>query len=141
MDKLIFSQEFHFPVQIYYEDTDFSGVVYHANFLRYFERAREEIIGAAELKQLWQEQQCGFAVYRCDMICHQGVEFADTLDVRSQVAMESQYRSVWKQAIWRQGANRPAVTATIEMVSLGPDRQLIPMPPQVLARLQQPCQG
>lgn len=28
------------PVRIYYEDTDFTGVVYHANYLRYFERGR-----------------------------------------------------------------------------------------------------
>lgn len=30
------------PVRIYYEDTDFSGVVYHANYLKYFERGRSE---------------------------------------------------------------------------------------------------
>ncbi|MCF1428529.1 MAG: thioesterase [Shewanella sp.] len=116
-------------------------MVYHANFLRYFERAREEIIGAAQLKQLWQQKGCGFAVYRCDMTCHQSVEFADRLDVRSQVAMESQYRSVWRQSIWREGTRRPAVTATIEMVSLGPDKQLIPIPAEMLARLQQSHQG
>ncbi|MCJ8271229.1 MAG: thioesterase, partial [Psychrosphaera sp.] len=34
----------HHPVQIYYEDTDHSGVVYHPNFLKYYERAREHVI-------------------------------------------------------------------------------------------------
>lgn len=34
----------HLPVRIYYEDTDFSGVVYHANFLRYFERGRSDFL-------------------------------------------------------------------------------------------------
>lgn len=33
---------FSIPVRVYYEDTDASGVVYHANYLRYFERARTE---------------------------------------------------------------------------------------------------
>jgi acyl-CoA thioester hydrolase len=33
---------FVFPARVYYEDTDASGVVYHANYLRYFERARTE---------------------------------------------------------------------------------------------------
>ena len=33
------------PVQINYEDTDHSGVVYHANYLKYFERAREHSLG------------------------------------------------------------------------------------------------
>ncbi len=36
------SQDFVFPVRIYYEDTDAGGVVYHANYLRFMERARTE---------------------------------------------------------------------------------------------------
>ena len=47
---------FHHQVQIYYEDTDHSGVVYHPNFLKYFERAREHIIGCEFLDKLWKEQ-------------------------------------------------------------------------------------
>lgn len=34
--------EFHWPVRVYYEDTDAGGVVYHANYLRFMERARSE---------------------------------------------------------------------------------------------------
>ena len=34
--------EHQLPVRIYYEDTDFSGIVYHANYLRYFERGRSD---------------------------------------------------------------------------------------------------
>lgn len=34
----------HFLVRVYYEDTDLSGVVYHANYLRWFERARSDMI-------------------------------------------------------------------------------------------------
>lgn len=37
---------FEWPVRVYYEDTDASGVVYHANYLRYFERARTEWLRA-----------------------------------------------------------------------------------------------
>ena len=32
------------PVRVYYEDTDFTGVVYHANYLRFFERGRSEML-------------------------------------------------------------------------------------------------
>ena len=35
------------PVRIYYEDTDFTGVVYHANYLRYFERGRSDFLRVA----------------------------------------------------------------------------------------------
>ncbi|MBR9726502.1 thioesterase family protein [Shewanella intestini] len=131
------SKTFHFPVQIYYEDTDFSGVVYHPNFLKYFERAREHVIGANVLNQLWQHQQLGFAVYRTDMLCHDGVEFADIIDVRTQFYFESKYRTVWKQEIWRPNASKPAVTATIEMVCMNKKRQLAPMPIDLINTLQQ----
>jgi len=35
---------YFFPIRVYYEDTDFSGLVYHANYLRFIERARTEML-------------------------------------------------------------------------------------------------
>ena len=63
------SQIYHHPVQIYYEDTDHSGVVYHPNFLKYFERAREHVLGSDKLATLWNEHGLGFAVYKANMTC------------------------------------------------------------------------
>lgn len=37
----------HLPVRVYYEDTDFSGIVYHANYLRFFERGRSDFLRVA----------------------------------------------------------------------------------------------
>jgi acyl-CoA thioester hydrolase len=42
---------FRWPVRVYYEDTDSSGVVYHASYLRYFERARTEWLRTMRLSQ------------------------------------------------------------------------------------------
>lgn len=129
------SDTFHFPVQIYYEDTDFSGVVYHPNFLKYFERAREHVIGAEKLRQLWQEKGLGFAVYRTEMLCLEGVEFADIVDIRTRFYFESPYRSVWQQEIWRPNGKKAAVTAQIEMVCMDKARRLIPMPAELMTEL------
>ncbi|PKG57914.1 thioesterase [Shewanella sp. Choline-02u-19] len=129
------SKTFNFPVQIYYEDTDFSGVVYHPNFLKYFERAREHVIGAKNLASLWDEHDLGFAVYRSDMLCHDGVEFADIIDIRTRFYFESKYRTVWLQEIWRPNAKKAAVTALIEMVCMNKNRQLSPMPQILINRL------
>jgi acyl-CoA thioester hydrolase len=38
---------FVFPLRVYYEDTDFSGIVYHASYLRFMERGRSEFLRAA----------------------------------------------------------------------------------------------
>lgn len=53
-----------FGVRVYYEDTDVSGVVYHANYLRWFERARTEWLRARGFDQerLLREEQVGFTV-------------------------------------------------------------------------------
>jgi acyl-CoA thioester hydrolase len=45
------SREFRWPIRIYYEDTDAAGIVYHANYLKFMERARTEW-----LRQLGYEQ-------------------------------------------------------------------------------------
>lgn len=44
-------REHRFPVHIYFEDTDFSGLVYHANYLRYMERARSDMLACAGIDQ------------------------------------------------------------------------------------------
>lgn len=44
-------REHRFPVRVYFEDTDLSGVVYHANYLRYMERARSAMLRAAGVDQ------------------------------------------------------------------------------------------
>ena len=53
-------------VRVYYEDTDFSGLVYHASYLRFLERGRTELLRAAGVDQmaLYREQGLAFAVRR-----------------------------------------------------------------------------
>src|SRR3954454_25402849 len=53
-------------VRVYYEDTDFSGAVYHANYLRFLERARTELVRAAGIDQasLHAATGLGFVVRR-----------------------------------------------------------------------------
>ena len=41
---MVDKREFKIPVRVYYEDTDFSGIVYHANYLKFFERGRTEAL-------------------------------------------------------------------------------------------------
>jgi acyl-CoA thioester hydrolase len=54
--------EHHFPVRVFFEDTDLSGVVYHANYLRYVERARSAMLRLAGVDQR-AAQEAGEGVY------------------------------------------------------------------------------
>ena len=53
-----------YPIHIFYEDTDFSGVVYHANYLRFFERARSSFLNLLGITHanLWDEYQMAFTI-------------------------------------------------------------------------------
>lgn len=53
-----------YPIHIFYEDTDFSGVVYHANYLRFFERARSSFLNLLGVTHanLWDEHQMAFTI-------------------------------------------------------------------------------
>lgn len=118
----------HITVQVYYEDTDHSGVVYHANYLKYFERAREHVIGVKELSRMWHEDGIGFAVYKIEIGYFEGAVFGDTLDIRSTCRKEGDYRIVWTHEAWRDGSSKAAVKATLELVCLDKGKRLIPIP-------------
>jgi acyl-CoA thioester hydrolase len=122
------SERFHFPVQIYYEDTDHSGVVYHANYLKYFERAREHVIGSDRLARLWKEQGLGYVVYKADLTYSEGVEFGETIDIQTTYRIDGQYRIIWRHEAWREGGKKAAVSCDLHLVCVDADKKLIPIP-------------
>ncbi|NQY64028.1 MAG: thioesterase family protein [Alteromonadaceae bacterium] len=129
------SKTYHHPVQIYYEDTDHSGVVYHPNFLKYFERAREHVIDSDTLAKLWTEKGLGFVVYKANQIFQDGVEFAEICDIRTTYELDGKYRTRWRQEVWRPNGTKPAVICEIEMVCLDKEKRLQPIPDEVFKSL------
>jgi tol-pal system-associated acyl-CoA thioesterase len=123
-----------FPVQIYYEDTDHSGVVYHANYLKYFERAREHLLGTAELVRLLREEGLGFVVYKCEMTFKEGAVFGDSLEIRSVPRAESAFRVVFQQDVYR--GDKLLVQGVVQMVCVDASRMLVPIPASVMGRIQ-----
>ncbi len=126
------------PLQIYYEDTDLSGSVYHANYLRYFERAREHLLGPEELVRLWGVEGIGFVVYRCELAFREPAGLGDRLEVRTQVKLESDYRAVFAQSVWRPGGKQAMVEGTVQLVCVNRENKLVPLPPTVRARISDP---
>lgn len=122
-----------FAVQIYYEDTDHSGLVYHANYLKYFERAREHVLGVEELVRLLREDGIGFVVYKCELTFKQGAVFGDTIEIRSTPRKESDYRIVFQQDVYRR--NELLVQGSVHMVCVDRNTKLVPVPQSVIDRL------
>jgi acyl-CoA thioester hydrolase len=74
------------PVRVYYEDTDFTGIVYHANYLRFFERGRSDFLRLAgvhhaELAAL--PEPIGFAVNKMTIAFHKPARVDDALVVET----------------------------------------------------------
>jgi acyl-CoA thioester hydrolase len=58
---------FEFPVRVYWEDTDAGGIVYHANYLKFFERARTEWLRALGINQNALREQTGGVFVASDL--------------------------------------------------------------------------
>jgi acyl-CoA thioester hydrolase len=74
------------PVRIYYEDTDFTGLVYHANYLRYFERGRSDFLRLAGVHHsalLEGPEPLGFAVNKISLEFLKPARIDDALLVRT----------------------------------------------------------
>ena len=119
------------PVSVYYEDTDFSGLVYHANYLKYCERAREHVLGREALVELYRGTGTGFVVYKAIMTFKEGAVFGDELEVRTVVKLESDFRAVFHQHVYR--GETPLVLCEIHLVAVGADNKLVRLPPNVIA--------
>lgn len=75
--------EFIWPIRVYYEDTDVSGVAYHANYLRWLERARTEWLRARGIQQesLRLEHGVAFTVASIEMAYLKPARLDDSLEV------------------------------------------------------------
>jgi len=74
---------FHWPVRVYWEDTDAGGVVYYANYLKFMERARSEWLRACGFEQDVLRDEAGvvFVVRRVEIDYLSPARFNDQLDV------------------------------------------------------------
>lgn len=78
---------FHWPVRVYYEDTDAGGVVYHASYIAFYERARTEMLRQCGFtQQMLLEQQVAFVVRRLTVDYIAAARLDDLLQIESEVS-------------------------------------------------------
>jgi acyl-CoA thioester hydrolase len=83
---LLDGREHVLPVRVYYEDTDFTGVVYHGNYVRYFERGRSDFLRLAGVRHadlLDREDPAAFAIVRMEIDFKRAARIDDALEVRT----------------------------------------------------------
>lgn len=143
------SAPFTWPVRVYWEDTDAGGIVFYANYLKFFERARTEWLRALGVEQQRLREQLGgmFVVTQTQLQYHRPARLDDLLLVTARV-MEAGRASmtIEQTALLKPQQNGvgdvPAQLLCSGTIRIGwvDDRQLRPqrIPPAVMAALKLP---
>lgn len=86
-DKRLYTETFHWPVRVYWEDTDAGGIVFYANYLKFFERSRTEWLRAKGISQHALRDTTGgmFVVGRADVRYLKSAKLDDELMVTTQL--------------------------------------------------------
>lgn len=94
------------PLSVYYEDTDLSGFVYHANYLRFMERGRTECLRTARamLAALEAPEPTAWAIRRADVQFHRPARLDDVVEVHTRLLTISGARMTVAQQILVDGA-------------------------------------
>ena len=125
------------PIRVYYEDTDFTGVVYHANYLRYFERGRSDFLrlrGISHTELRARTLPIAFVVRRMEVDFAKAARVDDALVVRTAYAEPKGPRIQIRQRIERDGET--IASASVEVACIRLDGRPVKPPRDVLAALQ-----
>ncbi len=124
----------HFiKVKIYYEDTDCGGVVYYANYLKYFERARTEFLESRgiRLKELMAEG-INFIVAEASLSYLSPAVYGDSLLVGSEIEKAGAASMVFRHIVSREKTMEKLVEAVIKLACVGKNLKPLRMKPEVI---------
>ena len=120
---------------VYYEDTDFSGYVYHANYLKYFERGREELVGLDFLHKLY-ERGIHYVVARMELAFHLPARHGDIVEISTRMRLSASPIGLVEQEAWlvaREKGQSPTklVSAKIKLACVSRDGEAMRVPDDV----------
>lgn len=124
-----------FHTRVYYEDTDLAGIVYHANYLKFIERARSELVREAGISQtaLKAERGIVFAVRRMVMDFLAPARFEEELRVETRLTGLKGASFDLDQVVLR-GSDR-LYAATVQVVCLAADGRAVRIPADIRQKL------
>ena len=110
------SRKYSYKTKVYYEDTDAGGIVYYANYLKFIERARTEIIYQQfkiNHQKLKNTYDVIFLVKSCNIKYIKSANFEDELEIVTSITKKTSVRLNLLQEIIRN--NELLITATVEL--------------------------
>ena len=127
---------FTWTVRVYYEDTDAGGVVYYANYLKFFERARTEWLRALEIGQqaLLEEEQAMFVVQHASVDYHAPAKLDDVLKLTLRIEKLGRASVQFVQQAWRADALLASASVKVACVD-GNSLKPRPLPAATAAKM------
>jgi acyl-CoA thioester hydrolase len=106
------------PVRVYYQDTDAGGVVFHAQYLAFMERARSELLNQAgiDLARFVEKHGTLFMVHRIEVKYHQPARLNELLSVSAEVVKMGRASFVFRQRVERGAELLVEADVTIALV-------------------------
>ena len=120
---------------VYYEDTDFSGFVYHATYLKFFERAREHLLGIDYIRSLYKDG-FHFVVHGMNLQFTAPAQHGDIITVETTCTFSRSPAVHFRQVATKAGSTSlTLVSADISAVLLGAGNKPVRLPMDVVAHL------
>ncbi len=105
------------PIRVYYEDVDLAGIVYYANYLRFIERARSEMVRGAGVDQAaMRAEGLVFAVTRVEADYLRPARYDDEIVVETVLSRLTRVRFEMEQTVLR--GDTPLFCATVTIVCM-----------------------
>ena len=112
-------------IRVYYEDTDAGGIVYHANYLKYCERARSEEFFKREM-QPFGEERSGFVVRRIDADFTGMAKLGDLLEIRTRPLETKRSSILLEQSVHRENTPVFSMRVLLVYIEKGRPRKIPP---------------
>jgi acyl-CoA thioester hydrolase len=115
--------------RVYLEDTDAQGIVYYANYLRYFERGRSEFLESlgVPMSEVTRPDS-RLVVYEIRVKFKRPAVLGDKIEVVTSMLRASEYRLTFRQQVRRRGEDEPLVSGEVDVVAIGQDGTLKELP-------------
>lgn len=128
-------------IRIYYEDTDCGGVVYYANYLKYFERARTHYLEARGVSVAGlRDQGTQFVVVHAELDYRSPARYGDTLLVETNLAAVGQASITFAHVLRERTSGRLVVEGSAKLVTVDDHLKVTRLDKFTLAALQGPPQ-
>ena len=95
------ANHFEFQIRVYIEDTDAGGIVYHANHIRFMERARTEWLRSSGIDHYWHQKDYHFVVHKISLKYKRAILMDDLITVTASVVSCKSTSFVLQQNIYR----------------------------------------